>query len=124
MPLMIIKSGREIRPGWPAPLLPPGHYGCGLGCDCFTGTLSAFEERECICQWLGLFLPEALERDLLNGDEEKLALHVLEIIEPLQLPFSLLQKTLRDALASLSLVASDEILPLEPTNRHPESFLI
>jgi len=38
--------GMPLQPGWPAPLLPPDHYGCGLGCARFTGTLAAVEEHE------------------------------------------------------------------------------
>jgi len=78
MLLILVKTGREIRSGWPALLLPPDDYGCGLGCECFTGTLSAFEEHERICHWLGLFLPEELAHNLLNGNEDKLALPFLK----------------------------------------------
>jgi len=81
--------------------------------------LPAVEEHEHICHWLGRFLPEQLERDVFNGDEDMLALPLPEIVEPLQHPLSVLQKTHRDALASPLLVASDEIIPLESDDRHP-----
>ena len=103
----------------PGPLLPRGHYGCGLECGGFIGTLPAVKKHERICRWLGLVLPKDLEHDLVKGDENELALPLLEIVELLHHPLSVLQKTPRDKLASLSLVASDEILSLEPTNRHP-----
>jgi len=50
-----------------------------------------------------LSVPAYFTSDLLNGDEDELALPLLEIIEPLQHPFSELQKARRDALASSSL---------------------
>ena len=62
-PLQIVKTvmGRSDQPGWPAPLLPLDHYGCGLGCALFTGTLAAVEEHERGCaRWLHNFLPEDL----------------------------------------------------------------
>jgi len=106
-PLQIVKTvtGRSDQPGWPAPLLPPDHYGCGLGCARFTGTLAAVEENERRCaRWLHKFLPEALQRDLFSGDEDELALTLLDIVEPLQYPLSVLQKARRHALASPLLV--------------------
>jgi len=96
---MIAKTGRGIRPSWSALLLSGAHYGYYLGCDCFAGTLPAFEEHEHICRWLGLFPSQC---DLLNGDENELALPLLEIIEPLQHPFSELHKARRHTLASSS----------------------
>jgi len=61
MPLLIVKTGRGIRPGQPAPMLPPDQYGYGLGCKCFTGTLAAVEEHERAHERL---LPEGLDRDI------------------------------------------------------------
>jgi len=87
------------------PILPPDHYGFGLGCARFTGTLAAVEENERRCaRWLHKFLPEALQRDLFSGDEDELALTLLDIVEPLQYPLSVLQKARRHALASPLLV--------------------
>ena len=98
----------------------PDHYGCGLGCALFTGTLAAVEEHERGCaRWLHNFLPEDLHRDLFSGDEDELALTLLDIVEPLQYPLSVLQKARRHVLASPPLVASDEMTPLEPADRHP-----
>jgi len=86
-------------------MLPPDHYGCGLGSARFTGTLAAVEEHERGCaRWLHKFLPEDLQRDLFSGDEDKLALTLLGIVEPLQYPLSVLQKARRHALASPLLV--------------------
>ena len=102
------------------PMLPPDHYGCGLGCTRFTGTLAAVEEHECGCShWLHDLLPEGLQRDLLSADEDERALTLLDIVEPLQYPLSVLQKARRHVFASPPLVASDEMTPLWPANRHP-----
>ena len=60
-----------------------------------------------------------LQRDLLSGDEDELALTLLDIVEPLQYPLSVLQKARRHALVSPLLVASEEMPPLESANRHP-----
>jgi len=49
MPLRIITTATYIgHPDDPVevPMLPPDHYGCGLGCELFTGTLAAVEEHE------------------------------------------------------------------------------
>ena len=101
-------------------MLPTDHYGCDLGCARFTGTLAAVEEHErSHCHWLHDLLPEGLQRDLFSGDEDKLALTRLDIVEPLQYPLSVLQKARRHVLASPPLVASDEMTPLGPANRHP-----
>jgi len=70
-------------------LLPPDHYGCGLGCTRFTGTLAAVEEHERGCaHWLHNLLPEGLLHDLFSGDEDELALTLLDIVGPLQYPRS------------------------------------
>ena len=120
VPLLIVKTGCEIRPGGPATLLPPDHNGYGLGCEHFKGTLIVVEEREHGCaHWLHQHLPEGLKRDILNGDEDELALPLQDIVELLQHPLSVLQKARRHALASPSLVASDEMPPFEPAYRHP-----
>jgi len=101
-------------------LLPPDHYGCGLGCARFTSTLAAVEEHERGCaHFLNKLLPEGLDRDICNGDADEQALHLRDIIEPLQQPLSMLQKARRVKLASLSLVVSDKILQLQSTDRHP-----
>jgi len=47
---------------------------------------------------------------------------LLEIVEPIQHPLSVLQQTHKDTLDSMLLFVSDEILPLEPTNRDPASL--
>ena len=74
-------------------MLPPIHYGCGLGCTRFTGTLAAVEKHERGCaHWLHNLLPEGLQRDIFSGDEDELALTLLDILEPLQYPLSVLQK--------------------------------
>ena len=105
MPLRIVRTAQPCR-GHPddlveVPMLPPDHYGCGLGCALFTGTLAAVEEHERGCaRWLHDFLPEDLQRDLFSGDEDELALTLLDIIEPFQYPLSVLQKARRHALAS------------------------
>ena len=86
-------------------MLPPDHYGCGLGCTRFTGTLAAVEKHERGCaHWLHNLLPEGLQRDIFSGDEDELALTLLDILEPLQYPLSVLQKARTHALASPSLV--------------------
>jgi len=104
-------------------MLPPDHYGCGFGCARFTGTLAAVEEHERGCaRWLLNFLPEDLQRDLFSGDEDELALTLLDIIEPLQYPLSVLQKARRHALASPLLVDGAgywEMPPLKSANQHP-----
>ena len=60
------------------------------------------------CHFLHDLLPEGLQRDLFSGDEEELALTLLDILEPLQYPLSVLQKARRHVLASPPLVASDD----------------
>ena len=82
VPLLIVKTGRGIRLGQPAPMPPPDHYGCSLGCKCFTGTMAAVEEHERGCAHaLERLLPEGFGS---NGDEDELALTLLDIVEPLQ----------------------------------------
>jgi len=101
-------------------MLPPDHYGCGLGCTRFTGTLAAVEEHERGCaHWLHNLLPEGLQCDLFGGNEDELALTLLDIVEPLQYPLSVLQKARRHATASPLLVASEEMPPLESADRYP-----
>jgi len=101
------------------PMLPPDHYGCGLGCTRFTGTLAAVEEHERGCaHFLHNLLPEGLQRDLFSGDEDKLALALLDIVELLQYQLSVLQKARRHALASPLLVASEEMQTLESSDQH------
>ena len=118
--LLIVKTGCDIRPRQPAPTLPPDHCGCGLGYDGFTGTLPAVEGYARGCEvWLQCLLPGDLKRDILNGDEDELALPLFFVVEPLQHPLPVLQKARRKPLASSSLVASDEMLPLEPDDRRP-----
>ena len=120
MLLLIVKTGRGIRPGQPAPMLPPDHYGCGLGCKCFTGTFAAVEEHERGCAHAPeRLLPEGLDRDFVNGDEDELALTFLDIVEPLQYSLSVLQQARRHTLASPLLVASVDMPPLESADRHP-----
>ena len=123
MPLRIITTATYIEhPDDPVevPMLPPDHYGCGLGCELFTGTLAAVEEHERGCaHFLNQLLPEGLDRDICNGDEDEHALTLREIVEPLQHPLSVLQKEHRVTLASLSLVVSEKMLQLESTDRHP-----
>ena len=41
-----------------------------------------------------------MQRDLFSGDEEELALTLLDIVEPLSYPLSVLQKARRQVLAS------------------------
>jgi len=102
-----------------SPMLPPDHYGCDLGCTRFTGTLPAVEEHERGCaHWLHDLLPEGLQRDLFSGDEDELALTLLDIVEPLQYPLSELHKARRHALVS-TLLVSEEMPPLESADRHP-----
>ena len=102
------------------PMLPPDHYGCGLGCTRSTGTLAAVEEHERRCaHWLHDLLPEGLQRDLFSCDEDELALTLLDMVEPLQYSLSVLQKARRHALASPPLVASEEMPPLESADRQP-----
>jgi len=120
MLLLIIKTGHGIRPSQPAPMLPPDHYGCGFGCKCFTGTLTSVEEHERECAHaLDCHLPKGLDRDIFNSDKDKLALTLLDIDEPLQYPFSVLQKARRHAPASLLLSASEEMSQLESADQHP-----
>ena len=67
MPLQIVRSAPS-HGGHPddrveVPMLPPDHYGCGLGCHAarFTGTLAAVEEHERYhCHFLHDLLPEGL----------------------------------------------------------------
>jgi len=104
MPLRIITTATYIgHPDDPVevPMLPPDHYGCGLGCELFTGTLAAVEEHERGCAH---FLNQLLPEGLVNGDEDEQALNLRDIIEPLQQLLSVLQKERRVALASPSLV--------------------
>ena len=101
-----------------APMLPPDHCGCGLGRTRFPCTLAAVEEHERGCaHWLHDLLPEGLKRDLFSDEDER-ALTLLDIVEPLQYPLSVLQKARRHVLASPPLVASDEMTPLGPADRH------
>ena len=72
-----------------------------------------------MCHFLHDLLPEGLQRDLFSGDEKELALTRLDIVELLQYQLSVLQKAYRHVLASPPLVASDEMTPLEPADRHP-----
>jgi len=82
--------------------------------------LAVVEEHERGCaHWFHNLLPEGLQRDLFSSDEDELALTLRDIVEPLQYPLSVLQKARRHALASPLLVASEEMPPLEPANRHP-----
>jgi len=124
MPLRIIRTASSHN-GHPddlveVPMLPPDLYGYGLGCTRFTGTLAAVEEHEHGCaRWLHNLLPEGLQRDLFNGNEDELALILLDIVEPLQYPLSVLQKARRHALASPLLVASGEMTPLVSADQHP-----
>jgi len=127
MPLRIVRTAQPCR-GHPddlveVPMLPPDHYGCGLGCARFTGTLAAVEEHERGCaRWLHNFLPKDLQRDLFSGDEDELALTLLDIVEPLQYPLSVLQKARRHALASPLLVdgaGNWEMPPLKSPDQHP-----
>jgi len=60
-----------------------------------------------------------LQRDLFSGNEDELALTLLDIVEPLQYPLSVLQKARRHALAYPLLVASEEMPLLESANQHP-----
>jgi hypothetical protein len=85
--------------------------------------LAAVEEHERGCaRWLHNFLPEDLHRDLFSGDEDELALTLLDIVEPLQYPLSVLQKARRHALASPLLIdgaGNWEMQPLESADQHP-----
>jgi len=82
--------------------------------------LAAVEEHERrYAHWLHNLLPEGLQSDLFNGYENELALTLLDIVEPLQYPLSVLQKARRHALASPLLVASEEMPLMESANRHP-----
>jgi len=99
MPLQIVRSAL-FHVGHPddlveVPMLPPDHYGCGLGCTRFTGTLAAVEEHERGCaHWLHDLLPEGLQRVLFSSDEDERALTLLDIVEPLQYPLSVLMRPL------------------------------
>ena len=96
-----------------AKFLPPDHYECGLGCARFTGTLAAVEEHERGCfHFLEPLLPEGLDRDICNGDEDEHALNLRDIVEPLQQPLSVLQKERRVTLASLSKTSSASVAQL------------
>jgi len=123
MPLRIIRTALSHN-GHPnylveVPRLPPDHYGCGLGCTRFTGTLAAVEEHERGCaHWLHNLLPEGLQCDPFSGHEDELALTLLDIVEPLQYPLSMLQKARRHAFASPLLVASEEMLLLKSADQH------
>ena len=93
MPLQIVRTVKGLGrvDSRPATFLPPDHYGCGLGCACFTGTLAAVEEHERGClHFLEPLLPEGLDRDICNGDADEQALNLRDIIEPLQQPLSAL----------------------------------
>jgi len=57
-----------------------------------------------------------LKPNILNGDEDELSLPLQDIVEPIQLLLSVLQKAHRHALASPSLVASDEMPLFEPAD--------
>jgi len=124
MPLQIVRSVPS-HGGYPddlveVPILPPDHYGCDLGCASFTDTMGVVEEHERYrCHFLHDLLPEGLQRDLFSGDEEQLVLTRLDIVEPLQYPLSVFQKARRHVLGSPPLVASDEMTPLGPPDRHP-----
>jgi len=103
----------------PEPLLPPDHYGCGLGCERFTGTLAAVEEHKRGCAHaLELLLPKGLQYDVL-GNEDELAMILQDIVEPLQHPLSVLQKARRHVTASPLNIASSEMRLLEPADGHP-----
>jgi len=99
VPLLIVKTGREIRPGGPEPLLPPDHDESGLGRERFTGTLAAVEEHALIGSIKSF--PKVCN---ILGDEDELALPLQDIVEPHQHLLSVLQKARRHALASPSLV--------------------
>ena len=115
-----LSHNRHLNDLVEVPMLPSDHYGCGLACIRFTGTLVAVEEHERGCaHWLHNLLHEGLQRDLFCGDEDELALTLLDIVETLQYPLSVLQKAHRHALASALLVASEEMQPLESADRHP-----
>ena len=124
MPLRIVSTAPS-HGGHPdnlvaVPMLPPDHYGCGFGCTRFTGTLAAVEEHECGCApWLHNLLPEGWQRDLFSGDEDELAPTLLDIVEPLQYPLSVLKKSRRHALASPLLITTEDMLPLESADRRP-----
>jgi len=84
--------------------------------------LAAVEEHErgCAC-WLHNFLPEDFQRDLFSGDEDKSTLTLLDNVETLQYPLSVLQKDRRHALASPLLVDGArywEMPPLESADQH------
>jgi len=82
--------------------------------------LAAVEEHERGClHFLEPLLPEGLDRDICNGNEDEHALTLRDTVEPLQQPLSVLQKERSVKLASLSLVVSDKTLQLESTDRHP-----
>ena len=112
VPLQIVRTAPShcgpCRNG-PLPLLPPDHYGCGIGCAHFTGMLAAVQEHEHGAHWLHHLLPENLHHNILGGDEDELVLTLLDIVEPLQLPLSVLHmhKARSHVLASPSLVTSE-----------------
>jgi len=97
--------------------------GVALDVHFCTGTLAGVEEHERGCaRWLHNFLPEDLQRSLFSGDEDELALTLLDIVDPLQYPLSVLQKARRHALASPLLVDGAgcwEMPPLESADQHP-----
>ena len=98
-PLLIVTTGQPKWHTGPAPSLPPDHYGCGLGCNRFRGTLAAVEEHERRCAHaLELLLPEGLDRNILNDNKDEQALTLLDIVVPLQHPLSVLQEVCRHAL--------------------------
>jgi len=72
--------------------------------------LAEVDEHERGCaHWLHDLLPEGLQRDLFSGDEDERAPTLLNIVEPLQYPLSVLQKARRHALASPLLIVSEEM---------------
>jgi len=110
-PLLIVTTGQPKWSSWPAPSLPPDHYGCGLGCNCFTGTLAAVEEQERGCAHaLERLLPEGLDRDILNGDKDEQALTLLDLVVPLQHPLSVLQEARRHTLTRQAVSATETCL--------------
>jgi len=133
-PLLIVTTGQPKWISGPAPSLPPDHYGCGLGCNRFTGTLAGVEKHERRCAHaLERLLPKGLDRDILNGDKDEQALTLLDIVVPLQHLLSVLQEARRHVLtrqavlrrrhayrpSAALIVASDEVPPLESAERYP-----
>jgi len=63
--------------------------------------LAAVEEHERGCaHWLHNLLPEGLQSGLFSGDEDELALTLLDIVEPLQYPLSV--RSTPDAIAEVT----------------------